>query len=204
LIPSGSYDPLGLRRAGNGIIRILDKHNLPIQLAHLIDRSLASFVEIAKKNIDSTKSDIVLFFKQRIRSYLENYGIDYDVIDSVMSIDFSDVTDLKQRALDLQKFKQRKDFIKLVLGFKRVSNIISGGEETGEVKPELLEEQAEKNLFNKYITLSRVIKRCLEKKEYEKVMENLVEYGSHIDNFFDKVLVNVEDKIFFRWRTFPK
>jgi len=42
-----------------------------------------------------------------------------------MHIDHSNITDLTQRALDLQKFKQREDFIKLVIGFKRVSNIIA-------------------------------------------------------------------------------
>ena len=111
-----------------------------------------------------------------------------------MHIDHSNITDLKQRASDLQKFKQREDFIKLVIGFKRVSNIIAEAKNLGAVNIRLLREKTEKILYEKYLALSDSLEKSLQKKDYEKVMENLVSFSMLIDNFFDDVLVNVPDE----------
>jgi len=96
--------------------------------------------------------------------------------------------------LDLQKFKQREDFIKLVIGFKRVSNIIAEVKALGEVNIQLLRENTENILYNKYLAFSDSIEKSLQKKDYKKVMENLVSFSILIDNFFDDVLVNVSDE----------
>ena len=193
LIPTGSKDPFALRRAANGIVQIIDSQKFEINLHRLIDKTF----EILKDKLvkpENNKDLVYDFFKQRINRLLKQTGIDYDVIESVMHIDHSNITDLKQRASDLQKFKQKEDFIKLVIGFKRVSNIIAEAKNLGAVNIQLLREKTEKILYEKYLTLSDSLEKSLQKKNYEKVMENLVSFSILIDNFFDDVLVNVSDE----------
>jgi len=110
-----------------------------------------------------------------------------------MHIDHSNIPDIIHRAEALQELKKQEDFIKLVLGFKRVSNIIADMKDTSDVKRKILQEEMERILYEKYLDLQRSIKELLPDKNYKKILEKLVEYGSTIDKFFDEVLVNVED-----------
>jgi len=192
MIPTGSNDPFALRRAANGIVQIIDKNNFEINLHSLIDQTFSELKNKLEKP-DNNKDKVYTFFKQRIKWLLQQKKIDYDVIDSVMHIDFSNIPDLVKRAEVLQKFKQREDFIRLVLGFKRVSNIIAEVKEFKEINKALLIEDTEKKLYEKFLSLSGNIKKKLSQKDYDSVLNELIEYSSFIDNFFDDVMVNVED-----------
>ena len=101
--------------------------------------------------------------------------------------------DLKHRAQDLQNFKQREDFRKLVIGFKRVSNIIAESGLLTDADPDLFTEEAEKELHTGYKELTVSIAQKLAGKDYHGIMDELVDFGKVIDRFFDDVLVNVED-----------
>jgi len=189
LVPSGSNDPFALRRAANGIVQIVDAQNMNLNLLELIDftfEKLADKIEIKNQKIVNE------FFKQRVNWLLKQTNLDYDIIESVMHINFANISDLKKRALDLQKFKQREDFKALVTGFKRVSNIIAKADKLGEIDETLLIETAEKNLYEKFIKLD--LEKYLSVKHYEKAMEVLVDFRVQIDAFFDEVMVNADDE----------
>ena len=192
MLPTGSKDPFALRRAANGIVQIIDHFGFEFDLFNLID-----FVfETLKPKLsqpDNNKDVVYDFLRQRTNWLLKQKEIDYDVIDSVMHIDPTNIPDLIHRAKALQNFKQQDDFIKLVLGFKRVSNIIAEVKETSKVKMEMLQEEMEQILYAKYLDLKIKIEKLLPAKNYEKILKELVEYGSTIDKFFDDVLVNVDD-----------
>ncbi|HHE38273.1 MAG TPA: glycine--tRNA ligase subunit beta, partial [Candidatus Cloacimonetes bacterium] len=193
MIPTGSNDPFALRRAANGIVQIIDKNNFEINLHSLIDQAFSELKNKLEKP-DNNKDKVYSFFKQRIKWLLQQKEIDYDVIDSVMHIDFSNIPDLIKRAEVLQKFKQREDFIRLVLGFKRVSNIITEVDEFKEINTTLFQEDTEIKLFEKFLSLKEIINKKLLQKDYDSVLNELVDFSSFIDNFFDDVMVNVEDK----------
>jgi glycyl-tRNA synthetase beta chain len=192
MIPTGSNDPFALRRAANGIVQIISEENFILDLHGLIDHTL----KILSDKIEDpgkTREFLYDYFRQRVHWLLKESKIDYDVIDSVMHIDYSDIMDLKHRAQDLQKFKQREDFRKLVIGFKRVSNIIAEAKNLKEPDPALLREEAEQDLYSGYKDLALSVNRNLESKDYQGIMDELVKFGVTIDRFFDEVLVNVED-----------
>ena len=192
MIPTGSKDPFALRRAANGVVQIISNNKFEIDIHKLIDKSfelLESKLEKPEKN----KDVVYDFFKQRVNWLLKQKQIDYDIIESVMHIDHSNIPDLIHRAEALQELKKQEDFIKLVLGFKRVSNIIAEVKETSNVKQEIIQEEIERILYVKYLDLKIKIEELLPDKNYKRILEELVEYGSTIDNFFDDVLVNVED-----------
>ena len=192
MIPTGSKDPFALRRAANGVVQIISNNKFEIDIHKLIDRSF-KFLKDKFDKPDNNKDVVYNFFKQRVNWLLKQKQIDYDIIDSVMHIDHSNIPDLITRSEALQELKKQENFIKLVLGFKRVSNIITEVKSTSDVNTELLQEKMELNLYTKYLDLKVKIEELLPDKNYKKILEKLIEYGSTIDDFFDEVLVNVED-----------
>jgi glycyl-tRNA synthetase beta chain len=192
MVPTGSKDPFALRRAANGIVQIIDNFGFEFDLFKLIDYVFENLRSKLSKP-DNNKDVVYDFFHQRANWLLKQKEIEYDVIDSVTHIDPTNIPDLIHRAEALQNFKKREDFIKLVLGFKRVSNIIAEVKETSNVKMDLLQEEMEQILYTNYLKLKINIEKLLPENNYEAILTLLVEFGSTIDKFFDDVLVNVDD-----------
>ncbi len=193
VIPTGSNDPFALRRAANGVVQIIEQYKWNLDLTKLIDEA---FEVVASKlsEVGHNKDFVLNFFKQRTSWLLQQYKVDYDIIDSVLHIEGSSLSDLKQRAVDLQSFKANPRFVTLVLGFKRVSNIIAKAKSISELSAEYLTDDAEKVLYEEYGKLASNIKQELLIGDYIKIMDYLVDFGAHIDRFFDEVLVNTDNE----------
>ncbi|MDD4308888.1 MAG: glycine--tRNA ligase subunit beta [Candidatus Cloacimonetes bacterium] len=194
MMPTGSGDPFALRRAANGIVQIISARKWDVDLFALADSALSLVGDqcqtdpIAKQNLHS-------FMEQRVVALLKQQGIAYDIIESVMHIDKSHINDLENRALALQNLKNHEDFIRLVIGFKRVANIIADTKEFPPLKVSLLLEQAEITLHELLLKLHEQIDTALQYKDYSIALSHLIDYGKAIDDFFDAVLVNCEDAI---------
>jgi len=193
MLPTGSADPFALRRAANGIVQIIAERKWDIDITELIDFTLKCFNR-DDISTDKNKEVIRSYFHQRINWYLQQLKIDYDVIDSVMHIDFGNLLHLIQRAKALQDFKANEDFIKLVIGFKRVSNIIKDEKKQLSIQENLLQEPAEIALNKELKALETKIEKDLMQLNYTGVINHLVGIRTAIDKFFDDVLVNVEDE----------
>jgi len=187
-IPTGSNDPFALRRAAIGVVKIIDKFDMEFDIFELIDKSYSLLGKSDNKN------DVYEFFKARIIWYLGFIGITYDIINSISHIRFSNIPDTKRKALAIKKYKTNKDFEKLVIAFKRVSNIIQDYKKQNPVVDEtIFEKPQEKELYLQTIKLEETIYPLLQKKQYLQIMEELVRFSGVIDLFFDKVLVNTDD-----------
>ncbi len=193
LIPTGSNDPFALRRAANGIVQIIDKFNLDLSLSELLDYCFDLLIE-KLKNQNHNKNIVQDFIKQRIKWLLETNNIDYDIINALDIFDWDKVSEIKNKANDLQKFKTLPQFVTLVSGFKRVSNILEKNQTQGEFQENLLAEPNEKLLYENLSTLETEIKPLLAQMQYHQIMEKIVPLGADIDNFFDKVLVICDDE----------
>jgi len=191
MVPTGSKDPYALRRAANGVVQIIAAGNMNFNLDKLILETYNNLNEKLSKP-DNNLEFVRDFMKQRINWFLQEKNINYDVIDSVMHIDHNRIPELWDRARALQKLKLSDEFIRLVTGFKRVSNIINEHREFRNFQKELLEEKTEKLLYDSYLELEAEIEQHLKKKDYSFVLQLLIKYGKIIDRFFDDVLVNVE------------
>ncbi|HOH46594.1 MAG TPA: glycine--tRNA ligase subunit beta [Candidatus Cloacimonadota bacterium] len=194
LIPTGSGDPFALRRAANGIYSIVVDRAWNLDLDNLTDFSLSLLQRDAGINLEARKQ-ILSFLKQRLSSFQKAEKLDYDVIDSVLQLDNYNYVDLLKRAEAIQAIRQQESFIKLVIGFKRVSNIIAAEKEFNPLQDTLLENAAEKELASGLKVLTGHLDRFLASQDYHEAIRYLVEYGKLIDSFFDQVLVNVEDII---------
>ncbi len=193
LVPTGSNDPFALRRAANGIVKILDDRDWKIDIFALIDFAFQQ-LERKLKSKNHNKELVYNFFQQRIKWLLEEEKIAYDVIDSVIDYDFTDIAEIKKRALAIQKFKGTSDFEGLVLGYKRVSNILNKEKEASPVNADLLTDENEKYLYEYFINNEAEISEQLAQQNYDQAMQILVSARTLIDNFFDNVMVNADDE----------
>ncbi|RLC48912.1 MAG: glycine--tRNA ligase subunit beta [Candidatus Cloacimonadota bacterium] len=197
LIPSGSNDPFALRRAAQGILKILYNYKINLNLEKVFIFTL----DILQDKIISEKGKVKMqiddFLQQRIKTFLSDpdiIGVEYDVIDAVMAGDFYHILDLTRRAEDLQAFKNRNDFRRLVIGYKRVANILMSSQSENELDISLFQEDAEKSLYQKIMLIKPEFETELYKKNYHRIFELLLSCRTEIDNLFDNVMIMVKDK----------
>ena len=84
--PSGSSDPYGLRRAGNGIVQILWYRTWPLDVAAFLKRvamQWQSFFPQASIDANELESELGVFLLQRVSSLMEEVEIDQDIVRSV-------------------------------------------------------------------------------------------------------------------------
>jgi glycyl-tRNA synthetase beta chain len=192
MLPTGSKDPFALRRAGNVVVQILNIHNLEFSLKFLIESTFGSlFSKIGNSKHKQAVND---FFEQRVVWLLKQNLIDYDVADAVMATNYYNIPDLLERAQHLQQYKSHEDFRKLIIGFKRASNILESSDEIALLNPALFQEPEEKVLYEIVMKILPEYNRYAEEKKYRQCLDILVTLKSDIDKFFDTVMVMVKDK----------
>ncbi len=181
--PSGSYDPLAVRRNGYAVVRLLDDRTLDISLFRAIDKVL----ELYKKKFDI--SVLTEFFIERMTRYLQDKGYRYDEINAVLATWQGNVADARMRCEALKDFRDKPEFVKLVIGQKRVRNILKGVKKIAVINEELVKEPAEKDLLKVKARVGPNLAVMIDNKSYTEVLKLLLEMRSAIDKFFDDVLV---------------
>ncbi len=175
LIPSGSKDPFALRRAAQGIVKILveGKNRLPIRPFLGGDPQLEDF------------------FLDRLRYYFRDIrGFQYDEINAVLASGWDDLMDVEERLEALREVRPTENFEPVAAGFKRIRNILNKAEFTpGTVDKSLLESGPESELYSAIAGA----KAKLAPLPYKGKLEAIGEMRPAIDLFFDKVMVNAGD-----------
>jgi len=189
--PTGSRDPFGLRQAMNGFMKIVTEFKFSFPLDKLIKKNLELFLAGKNKEIFE---EIKRFIIEREGGNLQSKEIRYDIAKAVLSEKWSDILDSYLVAKAMMKIREDQvEFEKLVIGQKRVSNILEG-KTPGKVNKSLLKEKEEKELFDKARNIEPVLKRFIGKREYIKGINQLKKISPYIDNLFDNVLVMDKDK----------
>jgi len=199
LTPTGSQDPYGLRRQSLGIITIILKNNLKISLKEVIQESLSLHKKSVslefKKDEKETISQILSFFKQRIKNIFLEDGIRYDVIDAVLAVDNSvNLVDIKYIIKVIEEFYNKPIFRKILNSSNRVLNLSKNSKEI-DIKESLLKENAESNLYYNYNDIYPRVREYIADRKYKKAFKLLEGLCEPVDEFFDQVLVmdkNVE------------
>lgn len=190
-VPSGSNDPFGLRRQAMAIGAISLKKQFYINLSEIIDLSFEYFN--AAQN-DKLLQTIKLFFIERMNALLLDKKITYDTANAVLAISGINPLDAYERAFVLSAFRKQPEFEPLVVGQKRVNNILKGISDSFFVREDLLIEPNEQILFNQAKALETSLNFEVSKRNYKKGLEFLLTLRPAIDGFFDKVLVMTEDE----------
>ena len=176
--PTGSSDPLGVRRACLGIIRTILADNLKIDLSKLIKEALA-LLPVQKDCAD----EINEFLIQRLIIFLsENYK--KNVLEACASNKnpLEDLTDYIERV----KVVQTLDCPELLESANRVIRILKE-ECTSSVNPSLFKENAESMLYEKVSEINKT-------SDYKAYLEQLLAVNPFVEKFFVDVLVNDKDE----------
>jgi glycyl-tRNA synthetase beta chain len=198
LEPTGSSDPLGLRRAAQGVVRILldfwstsGAETRP-DLGRLSAAALAGYGNRFKRPAEETLRSLGAFLRDRLAYVLQARGFPTEevlaVLDSPGVDPLKDPYDaqVRVRSLHLVRETAREDFEHLATAFKRAKNIVEQGT-PGAVDPSRFEEAEEGALHEAVGKLSR------DGGSYEDRLRGLAGLRGPVDRFFDKVLVMAKD-----------
>jgi glycyl-tRNA synthetase beta chain len=184
LEPSGSKDPFALRRAANGIIKILAESGLPLTLAALETMALKSLPRAGA---------VGKFLKERLDFYLrEVRGYAYDVVNAVLSTGLTTVTDAIARAQALTQVRGSDDLLAISTAFKRIKNILRQAEakqDGDSIASEYLIEPAEQRLYAEAARVAPEVEALRARQEYGEALERVATLRPAIDSFFDQVMV---------------
>jgi len=211
LQPTGSKDPFALRRQANGIVKIIAESKLPMELTPLFELALRGYegTEAVKKfasefqtKAGRTKvlAPIVVFMGERVKFYLhEVLGFAYDVVNAVLIAGTDNVVDAIARAKAVTQARPSEDFEHISIAFKRIKNILRQAQETGkgiapQFSPQDLREDAEKALASEMAAIAAKVEPLRAQGNYAGALAEISKLRPAVDNFFDKVMVMVEDE----------
>jgi glycyl-tRNA synthetase beta chain len=190
LIPSGSKDPLAVRRQGNGILKIILDCKMRVSLGELISWSLDSY------GIDSSETTKGLkdFFEGRLRFLFEEMGFAYDCINAALAVGFDDPLDTLERLQALQSLRGESDFLSVASNFKRIMNIMAQSEVlSSDPDDSRMSEPAELALWRAFQRVSPQVESERQNHDYRAALRSLASMSSTVNEYFDKVLVMAED-----------
>jgi glycyl-tRNA synthetase beta chain len=189
-IPTGSEDPFALRRQATGLLTIVLRQNLPIDIGALVSAALRLFPSPK----DEYASQIPGLLRERLSALLAEQGIRYDIAAAVMRRSWQQPAQALIRANALAAFRDDPEFLKLVVGQKRVANILKGQALDGMPDESLLNEPTEKLLWQESQRVEPDLDRCLAAHDYRHAFELLLGLRPTIDKFFDDVLVMAKEE----------
>jgi len=187
----GSHDPFGLRRQAIGVINIILKNSLKINLDYLFDSVISLFDDKIIVNKASLKPDLDLFFKQRLKVILDESGFRYDLISSLIDHKLGDLLSLRGKLVVLASVAEKSEFKNLTVALSRAYTL-SQKAVGDKVEIALFENDWEKNLYGWVEKVKKEIAEELKKNNYSGVIETLKKLITPINDFFDNVLVMAE------------
>ena len=188
LEPTGSKDPFALRRAANGVVKILAEAEpaLPLTLGDVVDAASAS---------EAVRVKVEIFFAERLEFYLrEAKGQAYDVVKAVLAAGANDVRDAVARAEAVTAVRGSEDFAAVSAAFKRMKNILAQAGDSGEfrtwsgvsgsaVGPAIAELMEASEAARVRVT------ELIGEGNYVASLETIARLRPLVDRFFDEVMV---------------
>lgn len=174
LIPSGSKDPFALRRAAQGIVKILVEGKLRLPIQSLLEGD----------------GQLEEFFVERIRYYFrEIRGYQYDEVNAVLASGWDDLVAFEERLQALREVRPTENFEPLAASFKRIRNILRQAQFEGlgdTLQVKLLEPGPEADLYHEFERVRAEIAGL----DYRGALSAIASLRPKVDLFFDKILVN--------------
>jgi glycyl-tRNA synthetase beta chain len=201
IVPTGSSDPFGLRRAASGIVQIILELEIAFSLSAAISAAAKGLAEHKPKIAVSGEEEgrVLEFILDRAKYWLrEKQGFAYDEVNAAMAAGADDLVDVRKRVMALRAIRHTRNFEPLAIAFKRIHNILEkAGKDGGAAKaasPELFKEAAERNLYHAAETARAQVAEHKRAGRYREALEAIAELRPTVDKFFDEVLVMAEDE----------
>jgi glycyl-tRNA synthetase beta chain len=180
-IPTGSKDPFALRRAVNGIVRIVTAYDLSFDIDDIITLLQAEYADF---DTDQLRDFII----ERINKSLD---ANPSVIAAVLASGERDINEIAKKVAALNEIVSSDLFKEQFSTFKRVANISKDVDLDANLSIDvgLFAEDAEVSLYSAYEKVSN-----LTFDSYKQQLEALFGLKRELDAFFDGVMVNAEDE----------
>jgi glycyl-tRNA synthetase beta chain len=197
--PTGSRDPLGLRRQAQGAVKILvDLPELTgvdrrLTLGRLMDAAAAKF-----GGTGEAAGPLKAFLADRLAYLLEQRGYDVRAVRAVMSGDVDAMSPLEvRRKLEaLSQMAGSEALLGVAALLKRVKNISKGvTAQAGMPGSDKLHEPAEVALRDALASGASGIRSAAARGDYRQAFSGIAALRPAVAKFFDDVMVMAEDQV---------
>jgi glycyl-tRNA synthetase beta chain len=145
-------------------------------------------------------ADLLSFFAERLKVQLREQGARHDLVDAVFALEGQDDLLLIVRRVEaLGSFLDSEDGKNLLAGYKRATSIIrieekrDGREYVGRPDPLLYRQDEERALARAIDNAKAEARAAVAGEDFAAAMRAMAKLRPHVDAFFDKVTVNVEE-----------
>ena len=192
--PTGSRDPLGLRRAAQAVVKIIVDSGWALDLEILVGEAVSGVSDQATEELDAVKDSVTRFMADRLKRWLTDVtGVSGDTADAVMASGWVDACETVARAEALETVRSNDSFRALALAFKRVRNITDNKPE-GNIDPSLFEHPEEKELHDAILEFHAALERLIPEHRVTEAFEAMIPIADTLDRFFIEVLVMAENE----------
>lgn len=195
MIPSGSNDPYGLRRAATGVVAILADTNWSLDVRELLIAAIAEinatddFIglpEAVAAQLLTNVDHVIDFLTDRVVKALKDDGVRVDIINAVTKNNNADTTAIMVAAKVLQAHVDDANFREGVEALTRVARLTSKNPTAAVVDTALFENEAEKTLFAEISAFNA--------SSADERLVKLLALQPAIAAYFDVTMVMVEDE----------
>lgn len=192
--PTGSQDPYALRRQASGVVSIILAHDLDVSLQAMIQAAIEPFTCEVNVDTDGLHEKVHRFFDQRMRTALQDAGYPTTFTRAILDVGYDNPVATMHRAnqCDQWMVDDAEAFAAMAMSYKRANNLVkkNGG---GDVRPELFVHDTEKVLYDSIQTAQKQIDADKADREYAAALRTFLTLNGAIENFFDEVMVMVDD-----------
>ncbi|BCX79126.1 glycine--tRNA ligase subunit beta [Campylobacter sp. 19-13652] len=175
-VPSGTKDPYALRRAANGVLKIILKEGIEFDISQTLAGLAKGYDGLDVKTLEE-------FILGRIYTFFDTNA---SVVKACIASGERDVVRLFDSISALSDVVQNDSFKENFSTFKRLANILKEAK-IGQVDVSLFELEAERELNNAFNALDK-------SAPLRERLEALFALKPAIDKFFDDVMINVDDE----------
>jgi len=195
--PTGSRDPYGLRRAAQGVVKILtDLPDKSPDVVGLIDQAYETYEKATSASDRSWRLALFDFIKERELHLLERRGFRADESRAVVAEHWPFPRKALAIVEALASVRSSPDFVALAMLFKRVKNITKDAPPIPAWPGELarrLKEPAEIALVQELERIDPIIANATQREKYVDAMRAIAGLSQPVDRFFVDILVMSED-----------
>ena len=211
--PTGSRDPFALRRAAQGVIRLILENDLRLRLAKAfaVARAAPGLPALGEQSeIAAAVSELLAFITDRLKVHLHDQGVRHDLIAAAFvqfgagAIPYTgtyedNLVRLRARVEALAGFLDADDGANLLIAYRRAVNLVriedrkDGSFRGSDVDASLLCQVEEISLAESLDKIAMRTGEFVRAEKFEEAMAELARLRRPVDEFFDKVTVNTDD-----------
>ena len=196
--PTGMKDPFKLRRHALAVARLLLNNPNRLSLSQLIEDTAANYADKLTQKT-SQLHELKPFILERLLAYYQQQHISADSVQAVKLCQDDWLYDFNKRLQALVVFIQTPEAHVLSAACKRVNNLLGSAAASSfinhaMIQVALLQEDAELRLFKSLEEIETQVQQYHEQGDYQTVLSLLATLREPVDQFFDQVMVLVDDE----------